>query len=277
MSMNKNIITIALICVGVLLLAYNVLRFNAPSGTSQQQDTTTGKGGAFTFERTEIDLGIVRQSEEPRTVEFPFVYEGTERLVITGTPTSCGCTTASIDVTELTPGAKGTLNVTFDPNLHAEPEGRFYKTVTLLTEPPLPVLPEVRIWAQVDLDLGPEHYKEGDHHEGLEAIENENLDPGRPYRTISAATLKEALEDKHFFLVDVHVPEQAHILGTDAVIPYDEIAARAHELPDDKSAKIVLYCRSGSMSQQAAQTLVDMGYADVTHVEGGINAFNTLR
>jgi len=85
------------------------------------------------------------------------------------------------------------------------------------------------------------------------------------------------LEDKHFFLIDVHVPEQEHIEGTDAIIAYDQIQDHLSELPQDKNEKIVLYCRSGSMSQQAAQTLAELGYTDVSHLDGGIQAFNSLK
>ncbi|HLD71550.1 MAG TPA: hypothetical protein VI873_02975, partial [Candidatus Peribacteraceae bacterium] len=54
--------------------------------------------------------------------------------------------------------------VTFNPNLHEEPEGRFYKSVTMLTEPSLFEQPEVKIWAEIDLDLGPEAFELKDEH-----------------------------------------------------------------------------------------------------------------
>jgi len=227
----------------------------------------------FSFDESEYDFGTLKQSGGIVTHAFPFTYNGTETLTITGLPTSCGCTSATISSSTLAPGTQGTITVAFDPNLHAEPEGRFYKTVTVYSTPALSPMPELKIWASIDLDLGEDAYKE-QIHEGEVLLQTENLAPEKDYRTISATTLKAALEDKHFFLVDVHTPEQEHIDDTDAVIAYDQIAQRLDELPSNKNEPIVLYCRSGSMSQQAAQTLTDLGYTDVIHVEGGMQAFN---
>lgn len=97
--------------------------------------------------------------------------------------------------------------------------------------------------------------------------------PAPTYKTVSVANLQRMLEVKNFTLIDVHTPKQSHIPGTDAAIPYDEIA-RSDRLPTDKNEPVVLYCRSGSMSQRAAQTLLDMGYANVYHVDGGTNAWS---
>ena len=72
------------------------------------------------------------------------------------------------------------------------------------------------------------------------------------------------------FLVDVHIPEQQHIKGTDAFIPYNEIENNLDSLPD-KNSKIVLYCRSGSMSIEASETLVKLGYKNVYNHLGGTN------
>jgi rhodanese-related sulfurtransferase len=42
-------------------------------------------------------------------------------------------------------------------------------------------------------------------------------------------------------------------------------------LPENKNEKIIIYCRSGSMGDTASQTLVDLGFTDVSNLEGGYN------
>ena len=92
-------------------------------------------------------------------------------------------------------------------------------------------------------------------------------------KDINVNDLKLMLENKDFTLIDVHIPEQVHVPGTDAMIPFNQIGSRVNELPVDKNSKIVLYCRSGNMSQTAAKTLIEMGYTNVYNVVGGMNAW----
>ncbi len=55
--------------------------------------------------------------------------------------------------------------------------------------------------------------------------------------------------------------------------PYNEIEKYVNHLPQDRDAKIVLYCRSGPLSAAASKTLVEMGYTKVIDVEGGMKAW----
>ena len=48
---------------------------------------------------------------------------------------------------------------------------------------------------------------------------------------------------------------------------------RTEELPADKGAAIAVYCVGGGYSATAAQTLVKLGYTNVLHLKGGINAW----
>jgi rhodanese-related sulfurtransferase len=89
---------------------------------------------------------------------------------------------------------------------------------------------------------------------------------------ITAETLAEKLEDKDFTLINVHIPYEGEIPQTDLHIPYNEIAEHQDQLPDT-SAPIVIYCRSGSMSASAQETLQDLGYTNVTDVRGGMRAW----
>lgn len=94
------------------------------------------------------------------------------------------------------------------------------------------------------------------------------------YQTISVNELKESLVNKDFTLVNVHIPHTSEIEGTDAFIPYNEIAENLDRLPADKGEKIVLYCQSGNMSAIAAQTLTELGYTNIIDVPGGMIEWN---
>lgn len=74
-------------------------------------------------------------------------------------------------------------------------------------------------------------------------------------------------------LINVHIPYEQHIEGTDAFIAFDSIL-ESDDLPTDRSAPIALYCRSGSMSAQASADLVAAGYTNVIDLEGGMNAWD---
>ena len=96
------------------------------------------------------------------------------------------------------------------------------------------------------------------------------------YKTITAMELKTKLADKDFFLLDVHIPEQAHITGTDAFIDFRKISQNTHKLPSDKETEIVVYCLGGGMSRVAAVDLLEMGYTNVYDLKGGVFAFNRI-
>jgi nitrite reductase (NO-forming) len=115
--------------------------------------------GPFQFEETEFDFGVIKQSGGIVTHDFKFTYQGEEPIEITGVPGSCLCTEGEISQEIFNPGDEGFLTVKFNPNLHAEPEGRFYKTVSILTEPKLEEMPEVKVWTEIDLDLGEEFFE----------------------------------------------------------------------------------------------------------------------
>ena len=92
---------------------------------------------------------------------------------------------------------------------------------------------------------------------------------GGSYTDVSVVELQTMLENKDFTFINVHVPFEGDIAGTDLSIPYDQIEQNLDKLPD-KNAKIVLYCRSDRMSNIAAKILVDLGYTNIYNLDGGM-------
>lgn len=64
----------------------------------------------------------------------------------------------------------------------------------------------------------------------------------------------------------VHVPRGMLEFRADPGSPY-------HQEGLDPSARVILHCASGGRSALAAATLKEMGYEDVAHLDGGINAW----
>lgn len=73
------------------------------------------------------------------------------------------------------------------------------------------------------------------------------------------------------YTLDVRTTEewnQGHIPGAE-LIPLDELAQRAGELPADEP--ILIYCRSGNRSMQALNMLADAGFTNLSSMNGGFN------
>jgi rhodanese-related sulfurtransferase len=90
------------------------------------------------------------------------------------------------------------------------------------------------------------------------------------YENISLDQFVKMLANKDFILINVHIPYEGEIPGTDLFIPYNAIDQYKEKLPRQKDAKIVLYCRTGSMSTIASEKLVRMGYSRVFHFQDGM-------
>jgi rhodanese-related sulfurtransferase len=83
-------------------------------------------------------------------------------------------------------------------------------------------------------------------------------------------------ENEDAFLLDVRTQtewEQDGHLENATLVPHSELEAREGELPSEKDTMILLYCRSGNRSQDAAQTLVDLGFTNIIELETGINGW----
>jgi len=96
---------------------------------------------------------------------------------------------------------------------------------------------------------------------------------GGHWTNVTPTKLTSMLQTKDFTLLNVKTPYVGEIRGTDLYIPYTDLKARASELPADKAAKIVVYCRSGNESAVAAQTLLELGYTNIDNLDGGMTAW----
>ena len=77
-------------------------------------------------------------------------------------------------------------------------------------------------------------------------------------------------------LIDVRTPEEfasGHIEGA-VNIPVDSLTQRMSEVSKDKP--IVVYCRSGNRSAQAALVLEMLGFQNVKNLEGGMVEWKNL-
>lgn len=96
------------------------------------------------------------------------------------------------------------------------------------------------------------------------------------YSKITAKEAKEMIDkNSNITILDVRTEEEfktGHIDGA-ILIPDTDISDKAKETLTDKSATILVYCRSGRRSALAAADLVKLGYSNVYDF-GGIIDWN---
>jgi molybdopterin/thiamine biosynthesis adenylyltransferase/rhodanese-related sulfurtransferase len=106
------------------------------------------------------------------------------------------------------------------------------------------------------------------------------LDPGIP--TLTPRQLRRRLEDRAdggdpWLLVDVREPSERAAVSISGSISVTLGAildgSGLDEIPRD--TPLVLYCRSGVRSEQAARRLMAAGYGDVAHLAGGVLAWTS--
>ena len=94
------------------------------------------------------------------------------------------------------------------------------------------------------------------------------------YQSISPADAKALMESRtDYTLLDVRELSEyssGHIPGAKLLSLGQIESLAATELPD-KNATLIVYCRSGARSRQAAQTLLSLGYTDVLDLGGIMN------
>ncbi|MDO8451846.1 MAG: rhodanese-like domain-containing protein [bacterium] len=109
-----------------------------------------------------------------------------------------------------------------------------------------------------------------------ENLGNTLTSPWSKPETVSVQAFKKIFPEKSFTLINVHTPYEGEIPGTDGFIPYDEIPSNSGVLPEDKNAEIILYCKTGRMSEEAVGTVKKLGYTNVRHLKGGMDAWTKI-
>ncbi len=94
------------------------------------------------------------------------------------------------------------------------------------------------------------------------------------YEQITPAEAKAIMDEREdYIILDVRTQEEyddAHIDGA-ILIPDYEIADKAESVLKDKDQLILVYCRSGRRSKNAAEALVKLGYTNVKEFGGIID------
>ena len=94
------------------------------------------------------------------------------------------------------------------------------------------------------------------------------------YKKISAADAKARMDSGDTIVIlDVRTQEEndaGHISGA-ILVPNETIVDKQPELLPDLDAEILVYCRSGNRSAQAAKKLIAIGYTNVVDFGGIID------
>lgn len=94
----------------------------------------------------------------------------------------------------------------------------------------------------------------------------------RPSRLVDPATFAESIREPDRVTINVHVPYEGDVPGSDLSVPFDAIAGSVDELPA-VGTPLAIYCRTGSMSAEAAPALAQLGYDDIVELDGGMVAW----
>ena len=101
-----------------------------------------------------------------------------------------------------------------------------------------------------------------------------NVAPETQYRRITPAQAQGMMSELNdYILLDVRTQEEyreRRIYGA-VLIPDSELVKRVEKELTDKNSVILVYCRSGRRSENAARTLLKMGYANVYDFGGIMN------
>lgn len=95
------------------------------------------------------------------------------------------------------------------------------------------------------------------------------------YRQVTTAEAVNIMQtEENYVILDVRTAQEfasGHIPGA-ALLPNETIGTEDIPLLPDKDQLILVYCRSGNRSKQAAEKLAQLGYTSIVEF-GGINSW----
>lgn len=133
----------------VLELNSGIIHWLEDGFPSESGTETTTLSPKISFDKLTYDFGEVPQFGGTVQTTFEIRNEGKETLSIGIITTSCACTTAKLDQSEILAGQKTTLTIMFDPNLHEEPKDKFKRTIFVPSNDPQ--TPEAELTITVDI------------------------------------------------------------------------------------------------------------------------------
>ncbi len=98
---------------------------------------------------------------------------------------------------------------------------------------------------------------------------------------LTPAQVAAELEDPFVLLVDVREPDETEYGGIPGAVrvPRGMLEFHAdHGSPDhvdgfEPGRRVIVYCSAGSRSALSVRSLQEIGYRDVAHLDGGVNAW----
>lgn len=94
------------------------------------------------------------------------------------------------------------------------------------------------------------------------------------YKIITQEEAKKIIDEQDgYIILDVRTKEEydaGHIPNA-MLLPNEDIGSEDIDILPDKKQLILIYCRSGNRSKQAAQKLVDLGYENIMEFGGIID------
>lgn len=92
--------------------------------------------GRVAVEPAAVDFGDIIRADGAVSSTVTVTNTGSAPLTINRLSTSCGCTTAAMDLSDLAPQESRAMTITFDPSVHPDQTGEIIRVVYLQTSDP---------------------------------------------------------------------------------------------------------------------------------------------